>query len=392
MNKRKSLLLTSGTVMLLVLFVSAVAWGYEKEIEALSATMAEKIAAKGKKTVAVVDFTDLEGNVTQLDRFIAEEFSVALAGAGKGFRVIDRTNLKSIIKENKLSATGLIDSATARKLGKIAGVDALVTGTLTPFGDNVHLTVKVLDSDTADIIDSAKSDFAKTSAIDELLGKEIDTASLDGGTAQKIEAKPAQAKKDKGGNSGAFSDDFNAGPKPDWKPINGNWTMSNGQYTVTDIERETRYFAFLDSKQWRNFILSIDVMPGETGQGGSYYHAVANICPRMINSEEKVCFGLSGSKNKFIEAYWYVSKNSTKNEHVSSEKIETPKGRPVHVKIEIKDGVFTAYINNLKVNQIYDITFSAGTVGLIQWYDIWDGPEEKKRISFDNIEIKPLAD
>ncbi|CAK8720852.1 MAG: TolB amino-terminal domain-containing protein [Candidatus Electronema aureum] len=175
MNKRT--ISICGAAMFLSLLVSS-AFGYEKEIEELSAQMAEKIAGKGKKTVAVVDFTDLEGNVTQLDQFIAEEFSVALASAGKGFRVIDRTRLKSIIKENKLAATGLIDPATASKLGKIAGVDALVTGTLTPFGDNVRLTVKVLDSETADIIDSAKSNFAKTQAINELFGKEIDSKNV----------------------------------------------------------------------------------------------------------------------------------------------------------------------------------------------------------------------
>lgn len=177
MSKKMRSLSVCGAAMFLSLLVSS-AFGYEKEIEQLSAQMAEKISGKGKKTVAVVDFTDLEGNVTQLDQFIAEEFSVALAGSSKGFRVIDRTRLKSIIKENKLAATGLIDPATASKLGKIAGVDALVTGTLTPFGDNVRLTVKVLDSETADIIDSAKSNFAKTQAIDELLGKEIDSKNV----------------------------------------------------------------------------------------------------------------------------------------------------------------------------------------------------------------------
>jgi TolB-like protein len=164
MNKKIRSLTVCGAAIFLSLLVSS-AWGYEKEIEQLSSQLAEKIAGKGKKTVAVVDFTDLEGNVTQLDQFIAEEFSVALAGTDKGFRVIDRTRLKSIIKENKFAATGLIDPATASKLGKIAGVDALVTGTLTPFGDTVHLTVKVLDSDTADVIDSAKGDIAKTPAI-----------------------------------------------------------------------------------------------------------------------------------------------------------------------------------------------------------------------------------
>lgn len=51
--------------------------------------------------------------------------------------------LKSIIKENKLSATGLIDPATARKLGKVAGVDALITGTLTPLRDGDVLNLEI---------------------------------------------------------------------------------------------------------------------------------------------------------------------------------------------------------------------------------------------------------
>ena len=50
-----------GATMFLSLLVSS-AWGYEKEIDALSRAMAAKIASKGKKTVAVVDFTDLEVN------------------------------------------------------------------------------------------------------------------------------------------------------------------------------------------------------------------------------------------------------------------------------------------------------------------------------------------
>jgi len=146
---------------------------YEAEINKLSATMAEKIAAAKKAKVAVVDFTDLQGDVTELGRFIAEEFSVALAGAGKGFKVVDRTHLKSIIKEHKLSEKGIIDPKTARKLGKIAGVEALVTGTLTPFGDTVRIAVKILDTDTAEIIDANRGNIAKTEAIKDLIGTSV---------------------------------------------------------------------------------------------------------------------------------------------------------------------------------------------------------------------------
>ncbi len=382
MNKRT--LSIFCTALFFTSLVSS-AFGYEKEIEQLSSQMAEKIAAKGKKTVAVVDFTDLEGNVTQLDQFIAEEFSVALASAGKGFRVIDRTRLKIIIKENKLAATGLIDPATASKLGKIAGVDALVTGTLTPFGDNVRLTVKVLDSETADIIDSAKSNFAKTQAIDELLGKEMKTASANEGRTKKIEAKPAQ---EKGEISGAFSDDFNAGPKPDWKPISGNWTMSNGQYIISDINIKETYLTFLEGKSWRNLSMDIDVTPGDaTASSGSFK---LNICPRIISQTERVCFGMNSGDNKFEEAYWLIIKEGMKGEPIGRVEIETSSGQSVHVKIEVKNGVFTAYVNGAKVSQIYDISYPSGSVGIGQWYGWWGN--EKIRMGFDNVEIKPLAD
>ena len=152
-------------------------FAYEEEIKDISANMAKKIADAGKKTIAVADFTDLQGNVTELGRFLAEEFSVALAGAGTGFEVVDRIHLKSIIMEHKLSATGMIDPTTARKLGKITGVQALITGTVTPFGDNVRITVKILDTETAKIIGASTANIAKTKAIEELLARGIETRS-----------------------------------------------------------------------------------------------------------------------------------------------------------------------------------------------------------------------
>jgi len=148
---------------------------YEKEIDRLSISMAERISAAGKKTIAVVDFTDLQGNVTELGRFLAEEFSAALVNAGKGFVVVDRIHLKNILKEHKLSASGIIDPTTARKLGKIAGVDTIITGTITPFGERVRLSAKVLETDSAKVICASRGNIPKTDAIEELLGKGIET-------------------------------------------------------------------------------------------------------------------------------------------------------------------------------------------------------------------------
>lgn len=158
---------------------------YEQEISSLSTAIAGKASAAGKKTIAVVDFTDLQGNVTELGRFLAEELSVSLSGAGKDFDVVDRTHLKSLLAEHKLSSTGLIDPKTARELGKIAGVDALVTGTITPFGDSIRLSIKVLDTETAKVIGASTANIAKTKAIEELLTRGIGSAQS---TSQQVPA------------------------------------------------------------------------------------------------------------------------------------------------------------------------------------------------------------
>jgi TolB-like protein len=157
----------------LLLATAAPAAAYEQEIEQLASTLVAEIADAGKKTIAVVDFTDLQGNVTELGRFLAEEFSVAIAGAGRGFEVVDRTHLGSILREHKLSTTGLIDPQTARELGKIVGVEALVTGTMTPFGDSVRIAIKILDTESAKIIGSTTGNIPRTGAIEDLLRRGV---------------------------------------------------------------------------------------------------------------------------------------------------------------------------------------------------------------------------
>ncbi len=172
----RKLFLVIMAIFLLFVLDSSFLSAYEKEVRSISSALAENIAKAGKKMIAVVDFTDLQGNVTELGRFLAEEFSIAFAGSDKGFEVVDRTHLKSILAEHKLSASGILDPQTAKKLGQIAGVDALITGAITPFGDSIRISVKVLDTSTARIIGASSGDIAKTKAIEELLAREVEAA------------------------------------------------------------------------------------------------------------------------------------------------------------------------------------------------------------------------
>ena len=93
---------------------------YEKQTAAFSIDLAKKIKESNKTKVAVSDFLDNDGNLTELGKAIAEDIGVGIVNEGKGtFQVMERSNLNAILKEQKLSSTGLIDPETAKKLGKL---------------------------------------------------------------------------------------------------------------------------------------------------------------------------------------------------------------------------------------------------------------------------------
>lgn len=52
---------------------------------------------------------------------------------GRGYQVIERTRLESVMAEQKLSLTGMLNPGTAKGVGKILGVDAVMVGQVTSF-------------------------------------------------------------------------------------------------------------------------------------------------------------------------------------------------------------------------------------------------------------------
>src|SRR5690349_1183863 len=63
-----------------------------QDMSRAAAQIAPRLTESGKTSVAVVDFTDLQMNVTELGRFLAEELQGAIVAVAKGFKVVDRTH------------------------------------------------------------------------------------------------------------------------------------------------------------------------------------------------------------------------------------------------------------------------------------------------------------
>lgn len=149
----------------------------DSEINKAATDLASRITQDGKKTIAVTDFTDLQGRVTELGRFLAEELSVAFVNTDFDLNTIDRGHIRTLLAEHKLAEQGIIDPETASELGRIAGVDVLIAGTVTELGDGVRLNLKALDTDTAKITAGHKVTISKSSDITGLLRRDVDSIS-----------------------------------------------------------------------------------------------------------------------------------------------------------------------------------------------------------------------
>jgi len=93
------------------------------------------VLAQAKIRIAVSNF---ENNSTwawwgdNLGRAAADELATQLVQTGK-FTVIERAQLDAILQEQNLGASGAVTSATAAKVGKLLGVQLLLTGSITAF-------------------------------------------------------------------------------------------------------------------------------------------------------------------------------------------------------------------------------------------------------------------
>ncbi|HEU4833204.1 MAG TPA: FlgO family outer membrane protein [Pyrinomonadaceae bacterium] len=135
----------------------------------ISAKVTAQASSQPKTTIAVVEFADLEGRVNNFGRFVAEELITRLHESNK-FKVIERQLLNKIITEQKLSLTGIVDPASAKKLGRLLGVEAIVSGSVTDLSKTLRVNARMISTETGEIFAVASTEFVKDETVLELLG------------------------------------------------------------------------------------------------------------------------------------------------------------------------------------------------------------------------------
>ena len=111
-------------------------------------------AAEFKKTkIAVLDF-ELHGNpmaTEGIGGIVAEWFTTALVQDGR-FDVIERAMLQKIIEEQKLAMSGIVDESTASKLGKILGVENVITGSVLNLKNRIEVNARIIGVENGSIV------------------------------------------------------------------------------------------------------------------------------------------------------------------------------------------------------------------------------------------------
>ncbi len=87
-----------------------------------------------KKRVAVLNFEDRSGYGHQIGSGLADMLVTQLVKSGK-FLVVERQELEAVLQEQSIGMSGMVTSQSAARVGKLLGVELIVTGSVTEFGE-----------------------------------------------------------------------------------------------------------------------------------------------------------------------------------------------------------------------------------------------------------------
>ena len=68
------------------------------------------------------------------------------------FRVIERTKLEEVLQEQKLQVSGVVDDRTAVDVGRVAGADAIVVGSVAIIGSTATVSGRLIDTQSSEVI------------------------------------------------------------------------------------------------------------------------------------------------------------------------------------------------------------------------------------------------
>lgn len=192
-------------------------------LQHLTNQIVENLNANNKQKIAVLECSNLDGTITELGKFISEELITRLFMTKK-FQVIERQLLNRVLSEQGLSLSGLIDPESAIAVGKILGVDAIATGTITDLNTCIKINARLISTIDGSLFAVASAKIEKDETIISLMGK----------FAQPVRRTTESAKTELQGSK-LLMDSFDGEIiGTDWHAKRGEWLIVESMLTQND--------------------------------------------------------------------------------------------------------------------------------------------------------------
>lgn len=169
----------TGLLLLLITLVlpfpfpplSWAAASYEDSLKQLAEDVTERAAKAKKQRLAVLDFTDSQGEPTPVGQFLAEELGTQIMVAGE-LTTVDRTLLYSTMKKMQLEHIDPPHAKAVRRAAKAIRADLFVSGTYSETPEGLQVTVRLITPKQAQSISATRTIFPKTGPLSMFFKKE----------------------------------------------------------------------------------------------------------------------------------------------------------------------------------------------------------------------------
>lgn len=122
-----------------------------KQKEAMAINTPEGLAGL-KRRIGVVDFENKTTYGANRLGTSASDILITELAKSNRFIVVERDKMGKLMEEQKLGLSGAIDPRTAAKMGKILGLNAIVTGAISQFGEETEGSEYLITQSKAQVV------------------------------------------------------------------------------------------------------------------------------------------------------------------------------------------------------------------------------------------------
>lgn len=130
----------------------------EDKYDVMAKEISEAGSGLANKKIAIIPFSYADGRASSKDGAIVSEKLTMRIIKQRSFDVIERSVLDKVMAELKLQSSGAMDATSTKELGKLLGVEAIVTGTLVEMqGGQIEVNARMIKTETAQAIGASQA-------------------------------------------------------------------------------------------------------------------------------------------------------------------------------------------------------------------------------------------